>query len=76
MGYSRAPLDPETAELKPLAIFSANEIEIAAREVWEEAMAPLDLLGIQNTDVVHPQPPTPVIPLTVLWIPTQSIWSL
>ena len=61
MGYSRAPLDPETTELKPLAIFSTNEIEIAAREVWEEAMAPLE---IKNTDVFHPQPLTPVIPPT------------
>jgi len=58
MGYSHSYLDPETAELKSLALFPTNEeIEIAAREAWEEAIALLDLLGIQNTDITHRQPP-------------------
>ena len=59
MGYSHSYLDPETAELKSLAIFPTNkEIEVAAGEAWEEAIALLDLLGIQNTDITHPQPTT------------------
>ena len=59
MGYSHSYLDPETAELKSLAIFPTNEeIEVAAGEAWEEAIALLDLLGIRNTDITHPQPTT------------------
>lgn len=59
MGYSHSYLDPETAELKSLAIFPTDEeIEVIAGEAWEEAIALLDLLGIQNTDITHPQPAT------------------
>jgi len=57
MGYSNSYLDPETAELKSLAVFPTDEeIEIAAAEAWEEAIALFDLLGIHNTDITHPQP--------------------
>lgn len=57
MGYSHSYLDPETAELKSLATFPADdEIEAAAGEAWEEAIALLDLLGIQSTDITRPSP--------------------
>ena len=59
MGYSHSYLDPETAEFKPLAVFPTDEeIETAAGEAWEEAIALLELLGIQNTDITHSQPAT------------------
>jgi len=59
MGYSHSYLDPETTELKSLAVFPTDEeIEFIAREAWEEAIALLDLLGIQNTDITHPRPAT------------------
>lgn len=54
MGYSHSYLDPETAELKSLAVFPTDEeIEIISGEAWGEAIALLDLLGIQDTDITH-----------------------
>ena len=56
MGYSHSYLDPETAELISLAAFPTDEeIEITAGEAWEEAVALLDLLGIQYADITSPQ---------------------
>lgn len=59
MGYSHSYVDPETAELKSLATFPTDdEIEAIAEQAWEEAIALLDLLGIQHTDITRPSPPT------------------
>ena len=59
MGYSHSYLDPETAEIKSLAVFPTDDkIEGAAGEAWAEAIALLDLLGIQDTDITCPSPAT------------------
>ena len=57
MGYSHSYLDPESTQLRCLAMFPTDdEIEAAATEAWEEAIALLDLLGIQHADIVDHRP--------------------
>ena len=55
-GYSHAYLDPETAQVKSLAVFpSDKEIEIAAGQAWEEAVSLLSLVGIESDDINSPK---------------------
>lgn len=51
-GYSHSYLDPETAQVKSLAVFpSDEEIEIVAGQAWDEAVGLLSLIGIQSDDI-------------------------
>lgn len=51
-GYSHSFLDPETAQLESLAIFPPDrEIEMAAHQAWDDAVALLSLVGVECDDI-------------------------
>ena len=55
-GYSHSFLDPETAQLESLAVFPMDEeIEVAAGQAWDEAVALLSLVGIECDDIPIPK---------------------